>query len=89
MILLKKNNEASAKEAIVIMEDSDDEMFISWLDYHNIVFGMWKVYFTALDPEARMKEGMWLKKNYPTARGFARINATEFIGKPKNAQTLL
>ena len=89
MILIKKNNEPSAMEVIVIAEDTDDELFLSWLDHHNLVFGMYKVYFVALDQEARMKEGKWLKKNFPTALGMARINATEnFMGKKAN-ETLL
>jgi len=77
MILLKKNNEASATEVVVVAEDDDDMLFLSWLDYHNLLFGMYKVYFTALDQQAQMPEGKWLKKNYPTAKGMARISVTK------------
>ena len=77
MILLKKNNEASAKEVIVVAEDNDDMNFLSWLDHHSLVFGMYQVYYTNLDPERRMVQGKWLAKNYPTATGMARIAVTE------------
>ena len=89
MILLKKGNEASAREVVVVAEDEDDMLFLHWLDYHNLVFGMWKIYDGILDQQRITDNGKWLAKSHPTARGFARINATEFIGKPKNAQTLL